>query len=232
VFERFTERARQVVVLSQDEARQLGHNYIGTEHLLLGLLREEEGIAARVLESLRVDLDGARERVGEVVGRGDEVRAGQIPYTPRAKRTLELALDETQALGEHFVATEHLLLGLVRLDEGVAARVLLDFDVDAATVRSEVLRAIGPTPRSGPSRTERDRPPPTPGSRRPDWEYRIDHLHGPDELSLERLNECGAEGWELAAVVPAENELLAVFKRGGPPRRPPPPPPPPPRPRR
>jgi len=125
MFERFTERARQVVVLAQDEARALKQNYIGTEHLLLGLLREEEGVAARVLESLRVTLEEARFVVGRVVGQGDEVTTGQIPFTPRAKKVLELALREALSLGHNYIGTEHILLGLVRENEGVAARILL-----------------------------------------------------------------------------------------------------------
>ena len=114
MFERFTEKARQVVVLAQDEAQALGHNYIGTEHLLLGLLREREGLAARVLHSLDVTVEEVRAQVARIVGRGDEVRAGMIPFTPRAKKALELALREAQALGHNYIGTEHVLLGLVR----------------------------------------------------------------------------------------------------------------------
>jgi ATP-dependent Clp protease ATP-binding subunit ClpC len=114
VFERFTERARQVVVLAQDESRRLGHPYIGTEHILLGLLREEEGIAARVLEQLDVTVEEVRTQVALIVGQGDEVTTGQIPFTPRGKRTLELALREAVSLGHDYIGTEHILLGLVR----------------------------------------------------------------------------------------------------------------------
>src|ERR1051325_5982615 len=113
VFERFTERARQVVVLAQEEARGLKHNYIGTEHILLGLLREEEGLAARVLESLEITAEGVRGRVVEIVGRGDEVTTGQIPFTPRAKKVLELALREALSLGHNYIGTEHILLGQI-----------------------------------------------------------------------------------------------------------------------
>jgi ATP-dependent Clp protease ATP-binding subunit ClpC len=139
MFERFTERARQVVVLAQDEARTLRHNYIGTEHILLGLLREEEGIAARVLESLDVSLDEIRPYLAQIVGQGDEITTGQIPFTPRAKKVLELSLREALAIGHNYIGTEHILLGLARENEGVASRILLDFDVDAETIRSEVL---------------------------------------------------------------------------------------------
>jgi ATP-dependent Clp protease ATP-binding subunit ClpC len=107
VFERFTERARQVVVLAQDEARALKHNYIGTEHILLGLLREEEGLAARVLESLDIAVEEVRAQVARIVGQGDEVTTGQIPFTPRAKKVLELALREALSLGHNYIGTEH-----------------------------------------------------------------------------------------------------------------------------
>jgi ATP-dependent Clp protease ATP-binding subunit ClpA len=142
MFERFTERARQVVVFAQDEARTLRHNYLGTEHLLLGLLREEEGIAARVLESLDIELDSARTQVGRIVGEGDEVTPGQIPLTPRAKKVLELSLREAMRLGHNYIGTEHILLGLARENEGVAARILLDFGADAEKVRGAVVGAL------------------------------------------------------------------------------------------
>jgi ATP-dependent Clp protease ATP-binding subunit ClpC len=143
VFERFTERARQVVVLAQDEARALKHNYIGTEHILLGLLREEEGLAARVLESLDITVEEVREQVKRLVGEGDEeIVTGQIPFTPRAKKVLELALREALSLGHSYIGTEHVLLGVVRENQGVAARILLDFDADAETIRNEIFRML------------------------------------------------------------------------------------------
>ncbi len=146
MFERFTERARQVVVLAQEEARTLKHNYIGTEHILLGLLREEEGLAARVLESLDITVERVRAQVVRIVGSGEEVTSGQIPFTPRAKKVLELALREALSLGHNYIGTEHILLGLVRENEGVAARILLDFDADSEKIRNEVIRML-----SGPS---------------------------------------------------------------------------------
>src|ERR1700735_2870543 len=150
MFERFTERARQVVVLAQDEARALKHNYIGTEHILLGLLREEEGLAARVLESLDITVEEVRAQVARIVGQGDEVTTGQIPFTPRAKKVLELALREALSLGHNYIGTEHILLGLVRENEGVAARILLDFDADSEKIRNEVIRMLsGPSGRRG-----------------------------------------------------------------------------------
>src|SRR5690349_2138688 len=149
MFERFTERARQVVVLAQDEARTLKHNYIGTEHILLGLLREEEGLAARVLDSLDITVEEVRAQVARIVGQGDEVTTGQIPFTPRAKKVLELALREALSLGHNYIGTEHILLGLVRENEGVAARILLDFDADAEKIRNEIIRML-----SGPGRRQ------------------------------------------------------------------------------
>jgi ATP-dependent Clp protease ATP-binding subunit ClpC len=143
VFERFTERARQVVVLAQDEARLLKHNYIGTEHILLGLLREEEGLAARVLEGLDIELNEVRAQVARVVGQGDEATTGQIPFTPRAKKVLELSLREALSLNDNYIGTEHVLLGLVRENEGVAARILLNLGADSERVRNAVIESLG-----------------------------------------------------------------------------------------
>jgi ATP-dependent Clp protease ATP-binding subunit ClpA len=151
VFERFTERARQVVVLAQDEARGLKHNYIGTEHILLGLLREQEGLAARVLESFDVTLEEVRAQIAHIVGHGDRVETGQIPFTPRAKKVLELSLREAISLGHNYIGTEHILLGIARENEGVASKVLLDFDADAYKIRDEVIGML-----SGPARKKSD----------------------------------------------------------------------------
>jgi ATP-dependent Clp protease ATP-binding subunit ClpC len=140
VFERFTERARQVVVFAQDEARRLGHGYIGTEHLLLGILREEEGLGARVLGSLGVAVEETRERVATIVGRGDETPAGQIPFTPNAKRALELSLQEALSLGDGFIGTEHLLLGLCRESQGVAAQILIEAGAHPVRILNTVVR--------------------------------------------------------------------------------------------
>ena len=153
MFERFTERARQVVVLAQDEARLLRHNYIGTEHILLGLLLEEDGLAARVLDTLDVTADEVRGQVVRIIGQGDEVDTGRpIPFTPRVKKVLELALHEALELDHNYIGTEHILLGLVREDGGVGARILRDFDADPQKVRNEVIRML-----SGPSRREETR---------------------------------------------------------------------------
>ncbi len=142
MFERFTERARQVVVLAQEEARTLKHNWIGTEHILLGLLREEEGLAASVLESLGVALERVRADVVAIVGCGEDVTADQIPFTPRAKKLLELALQEALILRHTHLGTEHILLGLVRENQGVASRVLLDLGADAQKIRETVLQSL------------------------------------------------------------------------------------------
>jgi ATP-dependent Clp protease ATP-binding subunit ClpA len=149
MFERFTERARHVLVLAQDEARMLGHDYIGTEHILLGLLREEDGIAARVLDSFEIMVEEVRAQVVHLIGQGHDEVTGQIPFTPRAKHVLELALREGLALGHAYIGTEHILLGLVREADGVGARILLDLGADAETIQRAVVRMLsGPAPAS------------------------------------------------------------------------------------
>ncbi len=142
MFERFTERARQVVVLAQDESRALRHNYIGTEHLLLGLLREEEGLAAKVLDSFGVTIEGVRAEVIRVVGEGDEITTGQIPFTPGAKKALESSLKVAIELGHNYIGTEHILLGLARANEGAAAQVLHEVGADWAHLRDAVIGAL------------------------------------------------------------------------------------------
>jgi hypothetical protein len=144
MFQRFTQPARQAVVLAQEEARELGHDYIGTEHIVLGLLREQEGLAARVLAELDVTLDAARHRVRQVVGVGEHERSasGQIPFTGRAKKVLELALRESMSLGHDYIGSEHILLGVARLNEGVGSEVLRDLGADAETIRAEVVRVL------------------------------------------------------------------------------------------
>jgi ATP-dependent Clp protease ATP-binding subunit ClpC len=152
MFERFTERARQVVVLAQDEARTLKHNYIGTEHILLGLLREEDGLAGRVPESLGVTVEEVRAQVARIVGQGDEAVSGQIAFTPRARKVLELAQRESLSLGHNYIATEQILLGLIREGEGIGARILDDFDADADTVHNEVISRLSAPSRRAPDR--------------------------------------------------------------------------------
>jgi len=148
MFERFTERARQVVVLGQDEARALKHNYIGTEHILLGLLREERGLAARVLGESGITIEQVRQRTVEIVGRGEEVKADQLPFTPRSKKVLELGLREALSLGHNYVGTEHVLLGLMRENEGVAALILRDLGLEEKTVRELIVRHLRREPQS------------------------------------------------------------------------------------
>jgi ATP-dependent Clp protease ATP-binding subunit ClpC len=138
MFERFTERARRVVVLAQEESRRLSHNYIGTEHLLLGLLAEREAVAARALESLNVTLTAAREQVEQIIGPGQQHPQGHIPFTPRAKKILELSLREALTMGSEVIDTQHLLLGLIDEGDGVGAQVLLRLGATAQTVREAV----------------------------------------------------------------------------------------------
>jgi len=125
VFERFTDGARRVVVLAQEEARLQNHNYIGTEHLLLGLIHEDKGVAAKALESLDISLEAVRSKVEEIVGHGDQAPSGHIPFTPRAMKVLDLSLREALQLGHNYIGTEHILLGLIREGDGVAAQVLV-----------------------------------------------------------------------------------------------------------
>jgi ATP-dependent Clp protease ATP-binding subunit ClpA len=192
LFERFTERARQVVVLAQDEARELRHNYIGTEHLLLGLLREEEGVASQALGNLGVTLERTRAQVGRIVGPGDERVTGQIAFTPRAKKVLELALREAQSLGHNYIGTEHVLLGVVRENDGVAARILFDFGADAETVRNEIIRLL-----SGPGRKQ-------PGATSGD-----PYSPGPEDIERARAH---AEARIYANDPAAEAELRARYR--------------------
>jgi ATP-dependent Clp protease ATP-binding subunit ClpA len=152
VFERFTAQARRAVVLAQEEARLLNHNYIGTEHILLGLLHEDEGDAAKVLASFGIGLDAVRLEVEEIIGRGASVPSGHIPFTPRAKKVLELSLREALALGHDHIGTEHILLGLIREGEGVAAQVLVKQGAALHQVREGVIQelaVIDPEPLGG-----------------------------------------------------------------------------------
>src|SRR5213079_1107432 len=142
MFERFTDRARRVVVLAQEEARMLNHNYIGTEHILLGLIHEGEGVAAKALESLGISLEAVRAQVEEIIGHGGQAPSGHIPFTPRAKKVLELSLREALQLGHNYIGTEHILLGLIREGEGVAAQVLVKLGADLNRVRQQVIQLL------------------------------------------------------------------------------------------
>src|SRR5687768_12994068 len=142
LFERFTDRARRVLVLAQEEARLLNHNFIGTEHILLGLIHEGEGVAAKALESLGISLEAVREKVEETIGPAGSSTTGSPPFTPRAKKVLELSLREALQLGHNYIGTVHMLLGLVREGEGVAAQVLVDLGADLSRVRQQGVRLL------------------------------------------------------------------------------------------
>jgi ATP-dependent Clp protease ATP-binding subunit ClpA len=142
MFERFTDRARRVVVLAQEEARMLNHNQIGTEHILLGLIHEDEGVAAKTLESLGIRLEVVRQQLLEIIGRGQQAPSGHVPFTPRAKKVLELSLREAMELGHSYIGTEHILLGLIREGEGVAAQVLVKLGADLDRARQQVAQLL------------------------------------------------------------------------------------------
>lgn len=195
MFERFTERARMVVVLAQDEARTLRHNYIGTEHLLLGLLHEG-GVAARALEPFNVTLEEVRAQVARIIGQGDEVATGQIPFTPRAKKVLELSLRETLKEGDNYIGPEHILLGLIAEGEGVAARILMDF-APLADIRLAALDA---------GEVEEFKPESPPLA--PEVIEKIDRVRGDKENALE------AQEWERAAALRDRELRLSSAARG------------------
>src|SRR5215218_8825882 len=166
-FDKFTERARRVLTLAQEEAQRFNHNYIGTEHLLLGLVREGEGVAAKVLSNLGVELNKVRSAVEFIIGRGDRAVLGEIGLTPRAKKVIELAVDEARRLSHHYIGTEHLLLGLIREGEGIAAGVLESLGVNLERVRSETIRVLSQNlPQSHPE-MESASPPSDLGTARP-----------------------------------------------------------------
>src|SRR5450759_5973609 len=146
MFERFTDGARLLVVRAQEEARMLHHDYIGTEHILLGLIREGEGVAAKALESLDISLDAVREQVQEIIGQGQQAPYGHFPFTPRAKKVLELSLREALQLGHNYIGTEHILLGLIREGEGTAVQVLIKFGAGLNRVRQQVIQLVSDYP--------------------------------------------------------------------------------------
>ena len=185
-FETFTERARKVLSLAQEEAQRFNHNYIGTEHLLLGLVREGDGVAAKVLSNLGVELNKVRSAVESIIGRGDRIVLGDIGLTPRAKKVIELAVDEARRLNHHYIGTEHLLLGMVREGEGIAAGVLESLGVNLEKVRSQTLQVLnqGSSTRSSTSGEAAH------GSRRP---LPVPDTWGLPALSVERLTRIQAE---------------------------------------
>jgi ATP-dependent Clp protease ATP-binding subunit ClpC len=207
MFERFTDRARRVVVRSQEQARSLGHNYIGTEHILLGLLAEHEGVASRALESLEVSLATARAQVEKIIGRGGSAPSDQIPFTPRAKKVLELSLRESLQLGHNYIGTEHILLGLVAEGEGVAAQVLGKLGVDLDRARAEVLELLGdgtePPDASGlhpvvsaPAESETE-----------EWQV-VPRSRPPGEVGMRRCVFCGRGAVEVETLVVAPRACI------------------------
>src|SRR6516225_2083638 len=229
MFERFTDRARRVVVLAQEEARMLNHNYIGTEHILLGLIHEGEGVAAKALESLGISLDAVRQQVEEIIGQGQQPPSGHIPFTPRAKKVLELARREMSQLGHNYIGTEHILLGLIREGDGVAAQVLVTLGADLNRVRQQVIQLLhghqpeGPVP-ARPAARE-NTPPSAVQARLAAVEQRLAAIEqrlgiGPDTSDLdeqiaqvcrEKESAIDAKDYEQAAALRnREKELLAA----------------------
>lgn len=235
-FDRFTERARAVLTLAQEEAQRFNHNYIGPEHLLLGMVREGEGVAAKVLANLGVELSSVREAVEDILDRGETQPVGEIGLTPRSKKVIELSVDEARRLGHHYIGTEHLLLGILRQDSGIAAGVLERLGVNLDQARAEVLKILIGSPSPPPISTRLARRVRAPESHR--WEYlvvqtghrygtvwvysvngeedpRFPAGHAPLQRALEVL---GDVGWELAAIDPTprvedQPAALYVFKR-------------------
>jgi ATP-dependent Clp protease ATP-binding subunit ClpC len=197
VFERFTELARQVLVAAQDEAGVLKHDRVGTEHILLGLRRVEDGLAAQVLASFDVTLDAMRAEVARVDGRGDAEMTGRIPFTPRAKKALELGLREALELGHDYLGTEHLLLGLTQVEDGVAARIFLGLEVGRERVRHELIRTLSAEV------------PPAELAR----EYAVKTLEGPSDTWAAQLAEGHGDGWELLSVVHEGGAVRAILER-------------------
>jgi ATP-dependent Clp protease ATP-binding subunit ClpA len=226
MFERFTDRARRVVPLAQEEAKRLDHNYIGTEHILLGLIREGEGVGAKALESLGISLDAVRQQVEEIIGRGQQAPAGHIPFTPRAKKVLELSLREALQLGHNYIGTEHILLGLIREGDGVAAQVLIRLGADLNRVRQQVILLLHQSkePRLAGRSAEEGAPLPEVQARLDaveDWLADVEQRVGTgpdtsdldeqiDRVRLERLAAASAQEYEQAAALRnREKELLA-----------------------
>jgi len=233
-FDRFTERARKVLTLAQEEAQRFNHNYIGTEHLLLGLGRQGDSVAAKVLSNLGVELREVRSRVKLIIGRGDREVEGEISLNPRAKKVIELAVDEARRLGHHYIGTEHLLLGLIREGNGIAAGVLESLGVNLERVRSEVIKVLTQSGSSPPV----DHPGGSTISRTPQWQYltvqtiwssgvaRVRSVNGHEDPRFtmqhtpiyDALRELGEEGWELVGIERATEGVsgagaLYIFKR-------------------
>jgi hypothetical protein len=220
MFERFTDRGRRVVELAQEETKRLNHTYIGTEHILLGLLREGDGVAATALESLGISLDVVRQQVEELIGRGEQAPSGHIPFTPRAKKVLEFSLRESQQLGHNYIGTEHILLGLIREGDGVAAQVLVSLGADLNGVRQQVIQLLQGHPADEPvsarSATRVLRLLPTVQARLEAVEQRLAAIEqrmsaGPDTSDLDKQID-RARGERLAAADAEEHEQAAALR--------------------
>ena len=208
-FDKFTERARKVLSLAQEEAQRFNHNYIGTEHLLLGLVREGDGVAAKVLNNLGVELNKVRSAVEFIIGRGDRVVLGEIGLTPRAKKVIELAVDEARRMGHHYIGTEHLLLGLLREGEGIAAGVLASLGVSLEGARSAVMQALA-------SHSAAIEELPTPAASGPKSNVITCRLDDATLNALDILVEAGvrstrsdAAAWLIGAGIEAHRPLIA-----------------------
>lgn len=220
MFEKFTERARKALSLAQNEAQQFKHNYIGTEHLLLGLVREGEGVAAKALRNLGVELSEVRRQVEFIVGHGERLVLGEIGMTPRAKKVMELAVDEARRMNHHYIGTEHLLLGLIREGEGIAAGVLVSLGITLEQARNEVLRILGqPGAQPGASAAEKAAesplPPAPPTSPTPKNNVVTCRLDDAAVSALDALVEAGirstrsdAAAWLISAGIEAHRELF------------------------
>jgi len=220
MFERFTDRARRVVVLAQEEARMLHHNYIGTEHILLGLIHEGEGVAAKTLESLGISLEAVRQQVEEIIGQGQHASSGHIPFTPRAKKVLELSLRESLQLGHNYIGTEHILLAMLREGEGVAAQILVKLGADLNRVRQQVIQLLhgypGKRPEGSPAGPRERGLPPETAARLNEIESRLSAVEqragtGPDTGELDRQIE-QARRDRQAAVDAQEYERAASLR--------------------
>src|SRR5690242_2014292 len=220
MFERFTDRARRVVVLAQQEARTLNHNYIGTEHILLGLIHEGEGVAAKALESLGISLEAVRQQVEEIIGQGQQAPSGHIPFTPRAKKVLELSLRESLQLGHNYIGTEHILLAMLREGEGVAAQILVKLGADLNRVRQQVIQLLhgypGKRPEGSPAGPRERGLPPETAARLNEIESRLSAVEqragtGPDTGELDRQIE-QARRDRQAAVDAQEYERAASLR--------------------
>jgi hypothetical protein len=213
VFERFTGGAQRVVTLAQEEARALGHDHVGTEHLMIGLVREEEGLAAHVLRDFGIDADRMRDAVIRILGRGEGAPRGQIPLTPRSKKVLELGLREAAAMGHNYVGTEHLLLGLVREREGVGARILADAGADEGTVSAQVVALLQGPVRVVPSAIREGVRPLALRSREVDWPAALlgaaaSFAEGRGRATAVRVTLTDGERFFLEAVEPGAGEGL------------------------